>query len=236
MRSSTRRPAGLWLSTLAAVALLSLTACGSNQAAESRTGSPDSSATAREETPESRTGSSPGSSATGESESNTVTVPGSDITFAVPKGWVSLRISEAMDNAKNAGTLKDMASRMGVAPEQLRQRFAEQFDLLVVTPEPVDGFVSTMGVDFQENASVPSIPRLKSQMQSGGAEVTGSREVSTPVGDATVLTYTVSGRYGTFTVLNLDGAAIITVVSQTSHRATARAATQQLLDTVASDG
>ncbi|EKA61539.1 dipeptide ABC transporter periplasmic protein [Janibacter hoylei PVAS-1] len=208
---------------LAAASALALSACGGDSDTEgsssSTSSSAESSASSSEgsESPSESASESPSESESAEGESGgegSVTASKSGVTFDVPDGWTTVDPSAlAKDPDKAPQSIKTMAETAGQPVDQFLTQLSQSIDVLVMG-EAEDGFSPNINVIPSPQALTES--DLKASLAQQSATVSGTEEVDTDSGKATVATYTMSAGSQTvhgqmIAVPSDSGAAVITV-------------------------
>lgn len=214
---------------LAAAALLAtgVAACGSDddggasRSASGASGSASSSPSAGTEATPSETASDT-TSDTASDDASASTAPSGDgqvvsaegISFEVPTSYLAADAEEVLSGTDSEVT-DDLAERLGVTPEQLKQQFGS-IALFAIDQDAQPGaFADNVNLISTTGASLPTEDEARQQIEQLGFAVDGVDQVSTPAGDGFVVSYT-----GNLRGLDISGRGVVVDVDGTVHNIT----------------
>ena len=131
------------------------------------------------------------------------TIPDTTIRFAIPSGWTVVDPAGLAKNPdKIPDSVKDMAERAGMTPEDMVAAMSESSRLIVTDPD-ADGFVQNINVTATATEDLPTQADLVDQMERviGAKDVQVTGPVPTPLGPAARVAYRIDtptlSAYGT---------------------------------------
>jgi hypothetical protein len=228
---------GRWRApAVAAVALLTLSGCGSSAAPKDAAGSPSASpagspstspaaspsATAEDDPTEDR-------SETAGAGAQVVDVEKYGVSFELPKGWMTLDAKKALSGGGKNPFLKDLAGRLGTTPEQLVQSFSTYVQTFSVSDQgATHGFLSNVNSVGQEGDV--NDEQIKLQLATLGAKPGELTHATTEAGDLTRVPYQLASNGVTVQAvalaLHAEGATVVITVSASSTQEAGRLADQ----------
>jgi len=214
------------LASLAVVGVLAagVTACGSDDDGASRSGAAGSTSSSAPSSASPSTDASaeatPSESAS--DEATTSPAPSGDgqvvsaegISFEVPASYLAADAEEVLSGTDTSVT-DDLAERLGVTPEQLRQQFAN-IALFAIDQDVEQGaFADNVNLISTEGASLPTEDEARQQIEQLGFSVEGVEPASTSAGDGFVVSY-----QGNLRGLDISGRGLVVDVDGTVHNIT----------------
>lgn len=152
------------------------------------------------------------------SSTQVVEVPGQHVSFEVPKDWDAVDADTVAEAGDDSGAWKDMADRMGVEPEQMKE-MVSQADVLIAAPHAEGGLLSTINVLHFDGTALPSKAQFKMQFRSLGGKNIDTLPLSTDLGDGYRIEYTLPMRgdqlLGTALVI-LHGSVVLDITVTTA--------------------
>lgn len=212
---------------MAAAALLAtgLAACGSDDEGASRSSSGGSSSapaspstettpseTAPSETASDETSASVSTSAAPSGDGQVVSAEG--ISFEVPASYLAADAEQVLSGTDTSVT-DDLAERLGVTPEQLRQQFSS-IALFAIDQDAQPGaFADNVNLISSTGASLPTEDQARQQIEQLGFSVESIDPATTPAGDGFVVRY-----QGNLRGLDISGRGLVVDVDGTVHNIT----------------
>jgi len=150
----------------------------------------------------------------------TIEVPGQGVSFEVPSDWDALDTGAVTDAGDDSGYWDEMADRMGVEPEQMKN-LVSQADIFIGAPSAEGGVLSNINVMHFPGAAMPaSAGSFELQFRSLGAKDIQSTPLSTNIGDGFRIEYVlpINGKElnGTALVIKHDSIALDITISASS--------------------
>ena len=133
------------------------------------------------------TGSASSSSSTGTTPSGwqRVTAPRAGLSFAVPGDWIPLSGSKVNTSSP---AFKKVSAAIHLTPAQLRSLF-RQIEVIAFGPTVTHGFEENVDASLTGATDLPTEAALRAEFPRLHLGLTGVRDISTPIGTARVVTY-----------------------------------------------
>jgi hypothetical protein len=151
-----------------------------------------------------------GSNDSADDEAKTFVVDKKDIQFELPEDYDEFDADDLAGKKLDEVMQEEFADNLGEEGAAQMAQLASQAELFAFDDEAVDGFLANVNVLIPgELDELPTESQVELEFRSIGAEVTGTEEVETALGDALLVEYDLKAQgrtiQGTGLLLIVDG-------------------------------
>jgi hypothetical protein len=151
-----------------------------------------------------------GSNGSADDEAKTFVVDKKDIQFELPEDYDEFDADDLAGKKLDEVMQEEFADNLGEEGAAQMAQLASQAELFAFDDEAVDGFLANVNVLIPgELDELPTESQVELEFRSIGAEVTGTEEVETALGDALLVEYDLKAQgrtiQGTGLLLIVDG-------------------------------